>query len=582
MAKRRGRLKRASLATAVVFVVVAASGYYLWNRHYQKLLDVGSQIDSFLSTYSKDVKSMSPSLVLSSYSDDARADFFSRAAAPQEIDGAKKIAYQVGPAEGRAPLPAQLKSYFDPIARIDNAKFKLNRVYDFSERSANIRIRFQVWGQLKSGEGFYDSGLLAATLDTDQAGAWQIKSQEMGSAWRIIKPSNTYFTDVTAESGLTARLGSIQNLDNLYKDHKFSVHSRLGRGLAVADVNGDGYPDVLLSGIQRAALYINDGKGHFTDAALDWGLGPDQSSLSIVPLLVDFDNDGLVDLLLLRQFNESKLFRNEGDRFKDVTEGCGLDIDPEAMTACAADYNNDGNLDLFIGSYGSTRDEVPETIVRSRNGRPSHLYRNRGDWTFEDVTKAAGINETGWALASTFYDLNGDGKPDIYVGNDFGYNCFYRNNGDGTFTDDTWNSGTHDIGSTMNVSLVDYDGDGRLDLYTTGIAANTVWFQGPGMNYILGRFLTTPSTFKQTLATFVDLGIHAKLAELNEIGYKVNNGDSLMRNLGDGKYTHVENQTGSAWAEWAWGAADGDFDCDGNTDIYVANGFITAPDTKDF
>jgi hypothetical protein len=583
MAKRRGRLMQAAIITVVVIVAASAFGYYFWNRHYQKLLNVGSEIDSFLSTYSKDVKSMSQSLVLSSYSDAARADFISRMDAPQEIDGAKKIAFLAEPAEARPPLPEQLRSYFDTIARIDNAKFKLNRVYDFSEgKSANIRIRFQVWGQLKSGEGFYDSGLLAVTLDTDQEGSWEIKSQDIESAWRITRPSNTYFTEVTAESGLNERLGSIQDIDKLYKDHKFSVHSRLGRGMAVGDVNGDGYPDILLTGIQRAALYINDGKGHFTDAALDWGLGPEQTRLSIIPLLVDFDNDGMVDLLLLRQFEKSKLFRNEGKRFKDVSESCGLEIDSEAMTACAADYDNDGNIDLFIGSYGNTLDDVPETIVRSRNGRPSHLYRNRGDWTFEDVTRQAGINETGWALASTFYDLDGDGKPDIYVGNDFGYNCFYKNNGDGTFTDNTWKAGTHDIGSTMNVSLLDYDGDGKLDIYTTGIAANTVWFQGPGMNYILGRFLTTPSTFKQTFATFVDLGTHVKLAELNELGFKVNNGDSLMRNLGDGKYTHVENQTGSAWAEWAWGAATGDFDCDGNTDIYVANGFITSPDTKDF
>src|SRR5689334_11358212 len=107
MAKRRGRLLRAALAIIVGLATVSAFGYYFWNRHYQKLLSVGSEIDSFLATYSKDVKSMSQSLVLSSYGDGARVDFFSRLDAPQEIDGAKKIAYLAEPAEARSPLPEQ-------------------------------------------------------------------------------------------------------------------------------------------------------------------------------------------------------------------------------------------------------------------------------------------------------------------------------------------------------------------------------------------------------------------------------------------------------------------------------------------
>jgi hypothetical protein len=583
MRNRRRRFLRAGLITTALAFAGAVTLFVIWNSQHRKLLDVGSDIDSFLATYSKDFKSMSQSLLLTSYGEGSNVNFFSQLGEPENIAGARKISFLSAPSGARATVPEQLRSYFDPVEKIDNAKFKLNRLYDFSEgESATIRIRFQVWGLLKTGEGFYDSGLVAATLGKDEEGSWEIKSQDVENAYRVTRPPNTYFTDVTAESGLDSKLGSIRELDEMFAGFKFSVHSRLARGMAVADVNGDGSLDILLSGVKRAALYINDGKGHFTDAGVEWGLSPDQSSFSIFPLFVDFDNDGAVDLLLLRQFNESKVFRNEGGRFKDVSGASGLQISQHAMTACAADYDNDGNIDLFIGSYGKTMDDVPETVVRSRNGQPSHLYRNRGDLTFEDVTNQAGIDHTGWALASAFYDLNDDGRPDIYVANDFGYNCFYSNNGDGTFTDDTWNTGTHDIGSSMNVSLLDYDGDGRLDIYTSGIASNTVWFQGPGMNYILSRFLTTPSTCGQTCATFLDLGANVSLAELNRIGYKVNNGNSLMRNLGGGKYAHVENEAGCAWAEWAWGAAPGDFDCDGNEDIFAANGFITTPDTKDF
>lgn len=583
MRNRRRRLLKIGLVTTILIIAGVLTFFVLWNRHHQKLFDVGSDIDSFLATYSKDFKSMSHSLLLTSYGEESDVNFFSYLGEPQNIAGASKIRFLAETSGSRASVSEQIKNYFNSVEKIDNAKFKLNRIYGFSEgESADIRIRFQVWGLLKTGEGFYDSGLFAVTLGKDGEGFWEIRSQDVEDAYRITKPSNTYFTDVTSDSGFHSELGSIKELDAMFAGFKFSVHSRLARGMAVADVNGDGSPDILLSGVKRAALYINDGEGHFTDVGVEWGLGPEQSSFSIFPLLVDFDNDGAVDLLLLRQFNESKVFRNEGNRFTDVSGTSSLEISKHAMTACAADYDNDGNIDLFIGSYGNTKEDVPETVVRSRNGQPSHLYRNRGNWTFEDVTKQSGIDHTGWALASAFYDLNEDGRPDIYIANDFGYNCFYSNNGDGTFTDDTWKTGTHDIGSTMNVSLLDYDGDGRLDIYTSGIASNTVWFQGPGMNYILSRFLTTPATFRQTCATFWDLGTNVSWAELDRIGYKVNNGNSLMRNLGGGRYSHVENETACAWAEWAWGAAPGDFDCDGYEDIFVANGFITAPDTKDF
>ena len=575
------RLLKIGLSAVVLLVSGAMAFYYVYDKRYQRLLNRGSDLDSFFSTYSKDFKAMSQSLLLSSYDDSGEINFFVKLDSPINIDGAKKMVYIRS--DARPSVSEQVKNYFDQVAKIDNAKFKLNRLYDFSkDSSVSIRVRFQVWGALKSGEGFYDSGLLTMSLRKGYDATWEITSQDIENAYRISKPSETYFADVTTESGLDLKLGSIKELDDRFAEHKFGVFARLGRGMAVSDVNRDGYPDIFLSGVHRAALYINDGKGHFRDAAAEWGLTPELSSFSTFPLVVDFDNDGDVDLLLLRLFDGSRLLRNEGKRFKDVTSDCGLEISPHAMTACAADYDGDGNIDLFIGSYGNTKDDVPETVVRSRNGQPAHLYRDHGDWKFEDVSERAGIHATGWSLVCTFYDLTGDGKPDIYIGNDFGYNSFYGNNGDGTFTDKTWDTGTHDIGSAMNVSLLDYDGDGNLDIYTSGIASNTVWFQGPGMNYILSRFLTTPATFNQTLSTFIDLGMHAPWSELNELGYKVNNGNSLMQNVGADRYAHKENESECAWAEWAWGATAEDFDCDGNTDIYVANGFITSPDTKDF
>ncbi|HVF91763.1 MAG TPA: VCBS repeat-containing protein [Blastocatellia bacterium] len=583
MTKTRRRFAFLFFSLVAATLLGGVLAFKAWNAGYAEMLDVGSDIDSALSSYSKDFKSKSLPLLKSFYREDASGTFLSHPSAAEETSGVKKISYLRAPDGAPGQLNEQVERYFDQVEAIDNAKFKLNRLYDYSPgKSADVRLRFQVWGKLKSGDGFYDYGLLATRLGKDSEGNWEITSQDVEEAYRILRPEKKFFTDATKESGLEFSFGSIQETNELVKDYKFSIINRLSRGSGVADVDSDGDSDLFITGVRRAGLFINDGRGQFTDATAKWGLDEEGTSYSSFPLFADIDNDGDPDLLLLRSFSESKVFRNDNGRFTDATAESELKISPYAMTASFGDYDADGYLDLFVGSYGDTKNDVPETVVRSRNGQRAQLFRNRGDWTFEDVTVKAGIDHTGWALACSFFDLNGDNAPDIYIANDFGYNCVYKNNRDGTFTDGTWEFGTHDIGSSMNISLLDYNGDGKLDLYTSGIASNTVWFQGPGMTNILGRFITNPSTFAQTFRTFVDLGIHVDLNELDQIGYKVNGGNSLIENQGNGHFRHVKQDLGSAWAEWSWGAAAGDFDNDCDTDLYVANGFITAPDTKDF
>src|SRR4029077_2684346 len=118
-------------------------------------------------------------------------------------DGAGKISYQPLP-EGMPPAaPEQIRHYFENIAEIEDARFKLNRLYDYQlGKSARIRTRFQVWGRLKDGTGFYDSGLLAMQLGKDRDGSWEITSQEVINAQRSLKPLKPLFRDVTRESGL--------------------------------------------------------------------------------------------------------------------------------------------------------------------------------------------------------------------------------------------------------------------------------------------------------------------------------------------------------------------------------------------
>jgi len=217
-----------------------------------------------------------------------------------------------------------------------------------------------------------------------------------------------------------------------------------------------------------------------------------------------------------------------------------------------------------MGDHETT---VPRPSYDARNGVPGTLYRNRGDGTFEDVTDRAGVGSRGWDLAAAFGDYDGDGWPDLYVANEFGSNVLYRNEGDGTFTDRTTESGTADGGAGMGVAWGDADGDGDLDLYVSGMHANTGWalfhpdfpLPVPWRFRLLGLFT---DEVRRRSEEFVD---------------RLTRGSTLFRNDGDGTFADVSDEAGVRDAQWAWSAAFLDYDNDGDLDLYAANGFISGP-----
>ena len=209
----------------------------------------------------------------------------------------------------------------------------------------------------------------------------------------------------------------------------------------------------------------------------------------------------------------------------------GLDLTAPCMSACFLDYDRDGWLDLFVGVYGDAVHEIPRLPFFAQNGGKNRLYRNVDGNRFGDVTEASGTGDTGWTLAVTAGDLDGDGYPEIVIANDFGKKTLYHNNRDGTFTEATKEAGVVDISGGMGVALGDYDGDGKLDIYFSNINSNQRWFgdQLTALYYI--------RNVARTSWAFHDFAEYRKLYDCSEtpgdVGKQSGRGNSLFRNRGD-------------------------------------------------
>ena len=260
--------------------------------------------------------------------------------------------------------------------------------------------------------------------------------------------SPVVFVDVTEESGL-----SFVHTSGAFG--KKYMPETLGAGGVWLDVDADGWQDILLVNSTawpersdtgtHAALYRNDGDGTFTD--ITRGSGLDIALYGFGGSAADFDNDGQVDIYLTA-LGKNRLLRGQGDEtFVDVTDESGTGDPGFSTSAVWFDYDSDGHLDLFVANYVEW---TPDTDLyctldgetksyctpESYRGQSSTLYRNRGDGTFEDVTVAAGISSpSAKALSATMFDVDGDGWMDLFVTNDTQPNQLFHNRGDGTFDD---------------------------------------------------------------------------------------------------------------------------------------------------
>ena len=300
------------------------------------------------------------------------------------------------------------------------------------------------------------------------------------------------------------------------------------------DFTGDGRPDIFVCSADcdlDAELFINRGD-RFESRGADAGLAG--QDLAANASHADFDNDGRLDVLLLRGGWEApyrlSLLRNKGNgAFEDVTVTAGLATPIQTQSGVWGDFNNDGLVDLYV--VGEQHSGRTDTLNLGR------LYRNNGNGTFTDVAEHAGVENDRFGKGAAWGDYNGDGWADLYVSNMKAPNRLYRNNGDGTFSDVASSLGVAEPQDSFSCWFWDYDNDGRLDLFVTGFH---------GFLYdVIADGLGQPNQGERP---------------------------RLYKNLGDAGFRDVTNEAGLGRVFLTMGSNFGDVDNDGYLDVYLGTG----------
>ena len=484
-----------------------------------------------------------------------------------------KVTYlQETPLGGDAFL-SELRGSLAGFSKLLTAEFQVISIHAEPNKSAASTnsvslatiVRFELVG---TGDGFHRE---------QRVGHWQLEWELSASQpprleqWRILDEARSrafapVFQDITAHAFAGSRAYNSQLIPGTdywrtVLDSATGIDIYGHNGISVGDVHGDGFDDLYVcqpAGLPNR-LFRNRGDGTFEDVTESSGVGVLENTSCA--LFADVNNNGRQDLIVVRATGPL-LFLNQGEgKFRLAPDAFHFATVPQGTFtgAAIADYDRDGWLDIYFCLYayyeGTDQYRYPMPYFDAENGPPNFMMRNNRDGTFIDVTKQSGLdkNNTRFTFCCAWNDFNQDSWPDLYVVNDFGRKNLYRNNGDSTFTDLADEMGVEDIGAGMSGAWLDFDDDGRDDLYV-----GDMW-TAPGLRVSMQDNFQKDASAR----TRRDYQRHAM-------------GNSLYRNVGS-RFEDVGTNTGTKIGRWSWCCDSWDFDHDGYPDLYVTNGMISGP-----
>jgi hypothetical protein len=347
-----------------------------------------------------------------------------------------------------------------------------------------------------------------------------------------------------------------------------------GGGVAIGDINNDQLPDIFFSGNQVPnKLYLNQGNLSFKDISAIAGV-EGKSSWNTGAIMGDVNNDGYLDIYVcavvgingLNGYNE--LYINNGNNtFTESASAYGLDFDTYSSSAAFLDYDLDGDLDIYLLNHAvHTEESFGKVALRNkRNYQTGDKLLKNNNGSFVDVSEEAGIygGVNGYGLGIAVADFNQDGAPDIYVGNDFHEDdYYYLNNGDGTFSEQLRKYFGHTSRFSMGNDVADLNHDGYPDIISLDML--------PEDEFVLK-------------SSEGDDNIQVQKMRIEDYGYHYQfTRNMLYINQPDSGFTETALLSGLAATDWSWSALFGDYDQDGEQDVFISNGIVKRPNNLDY
>jgi hypothetical protein len=350
----------------------------------------------------------------------------------------------------------------------------------------------------------------------------------------------------------------------------------MGGGVSTGDINNDGLIDVFFTGNQvKNRLFLNKGNLQFEDITDSSGVGGDIRWYT-GSTMADVNGDGYLDIYCsvagLSKQRRNQLFINNGDgNFTEMGETYGVADSANSTQGTFFDYDNDGDLDLYVANYPISNVNTSNFTYQNRMKNVSDtesdkLYRNDGD-IFTNVSEEAGVKSYSFSLGATVGDLNNDGWQDLYISSDYSVpDLVYINNGDNTFKNVVKEATSQMSFYGMGVDISDMNNDGFLDIFQADMDAQNNRRQKANMSGM------NPKVFNE----MVYMGFHYQYMHNS---FQLNTG-VLENNIP--QFSNISRLTGTSSTDWSWGPVFADFDNDGHKDIFVTNGVRREINNTDF